>query len=547
MNYSTHLLDWYDYPFITWVIGEKIQKIINFNFIGFFNTNAFYPNTNTAYFTDLLLPQAILGVPIRLFTNNFITIFNFIFLITFCLNYISVFVFWFLFFKNQFLSFLGALFVVFSPYFFLEIGHFQMQSYWPFFFCLIFLIKTYQNNNKRDVLLTGLFCGIQFLASVYLGIFLLYTIALYSIIRFIVGKNKLEIIKLFSLIMLVFVMFTGYFIKGYLDTKNQYSMTRDQGEFIQYSAHVSDYIFTSPMRTFIHRLPIMNLWNSFNKHTMGSKASFPGFTITILALISLIRIKLRNNELVIQSTFNPNYIFFVLLLLSGIVFSWGPRINFNGYYAGIPSLYYPILKLIPFLESARAPSRWSFLLYFSIAYFALTTLNKIIQKRYSLIIVGIIIIIFSLEYIPLSFKTHDEKYMNTNYETITKLCSNNRLILLEVPITHFDGNGGIINGLNRVTKYELSSLTHRCNLVNGYSGYDLPSLLLFKDTFYKNLKSNNPKTLIDLLTQNNVNILKINSDALSESDLINYQLIYKKLLQLENIEEISTNLFLVTK
>jgi hypothetical protein len=289
----------------------------------------------------------------------------------------------------------------------------------------------------------------------------------------------------------------------------------------------------------------MKMWNSFDKHIIGSKASFPGFTLFTLAIFSLVSIKISKKQIDIKTSLSHQNLFFVLLLLSGAVFSWGPRINFNGNYASIPSPYYIFLKFVPLLESVRAPSRWSFLFYLGIVYFALLTIRKIQKKNNASLIIILISIIFLLEYIPLNIKTHGEEYTNSGYQSLSALCKDNKLVLLEVPITHFDGNGGIINGLNRVTKYELSSLTHGCYLKNGYSGYDLPELLAFKDEFYTVLSKNNSQLLINFLKAENINLIKINKDQLSETAFSDYSQIFPELYKSSKIKQLDSDIFLI--
>ena len=135
-NISTHLYDWGDGPYIIWVIFQNIQKIKSLDFLHFFDTNAFYPHKMTLLFSDILLPQSLIALPFSLIIKNPIFVFNIVFFITFIFNYCGAFLLWNKLFKNTLLAFFGSLLVVFSPFFHLQLGHFQMMSYWPFFFSL---------------------------------------------------------------------------------------------------------------------------------------------------------------------------------------------------------------------------------------------------------------------------------------------------------------------------------------------------------------------------------------------------------------------------
>ncbi len=172
LNLSTNLVDWRDYAYVTWVINQNISHLKSLDFPNLFNTNAFYPYTQTLFLSDTLLTPSIIGVVFSFFTKNPVLNFNLVFISTFILNYISVYLVWKKIFKNSLISFIGSLAIVFSAFFYIEIGHFQMQNYWPFFLAIFFLIDTDIRKLKLKSLLVGIFLAIQFLASIYLAFFL---------------------------------------------------------------------------------------------------------------------------------------------------------------------------------------------------------------------------------------------------------------------------------------------------------------------------------------------------------------------------------------
>src|SRR5258708_4632995 len=212
-NLQTNLPDWLDYALINWIIYQNVDKIISLHFLNFFDTYAFYPHPYSLLFSDTLIPQSLLFLPIYLLTHQMILSFNITFFLTLILDYISVYLLWKIVFKNDLLSFLGALFFVFSPFFHLESSHFQMLSYWPFFFSLYFLFEYFQSKFKRNLILSGLYLAIQFLASVYLAVFLISTIILFLLAHLIFEGNLGEIIKPFTLIFFIFLLIDGIVIE----------------------------------------------------------------------------------------------------------------------------------------------------------------------------------------------------------------------------------------------------------------------------------------------------------------------------------------------
>src|SRR3989344_2048601 len=245
LNLSSALIDWRDYSLMLWIIFQHIDKIIHLNFTNYFSTNAFFPHPYSLLFSDLLLPQALLTLPLYLLSNNLVLSFNIVFVLTFILNYFSSFLFWKLLFKKDSLAFFGSILLVFSPFFHMELSHFQMMSYWPFLFALYFLFRNETIRRKLNIILIGLFLSIQFLSSVYLAIFLITTIVFYFLISLVSNKKlKLDLIN-FVLIFSIFILLCGFFIKGYSDMKQAYYLKRNLEEYINYSAQISDYVFST--------------------------------------------------------------------------------------------------------------------------------------------------------------------------------------------------------------------------------------------------------------------------------------------------------------
>jgi hypothetical protein len=511
---TTNLFDWNDYPVYVWIIFQNIYKIREFQLETFFNTNAFYPFSNTLLFSDTFLPQALIGLPFTMITNNPILIFNIIFIITFILNYLSSYLFWKQIFKKELLAFTGALFVIFNPFFHLELSHFQMMSYWPFFFALYFLFKEDKNQKVKKMILVGIFLSIQFLASVYLSIYLIFTILFYFLVRLINSNVKFILTKNLLIIFLTFIVLDGIFIKSYIDMKNYYQIHRDLGELVTYSAHLSDYIFTKNINSIFHHSGIMAKWNSFNHNFVGGQASFPGFLLFFLSIFGLFKFTINKHLFSVKLSLKKETVFFVILLITGFIFSLGPRLNFNGAYAYIPAPYNFVVKFLPFIEAARAPSRWSFLFYIAIIYFSLVFINKLqTKKRFKYIITGIILL-FLFEYVPINIQTHHETYIDGHYQLLKDICSKQKRTVLEIPVTHLDVYPTIGEGVSYISKVELSSNYHQCYLINGYSGYDMPSIFSMSSKLNQSMANYDWENFISELKRNQVDIIKVNVEFL---------------------------------
>lgn len=539
-NVSTNLYSWLDLPYVTWVIYQGVNKISTFSFNNFGFTNAFFPVTDSYYFSDLLLPQALLAYPFTLFIDNPILVTNIVFFITLILNYMFVFLFWKIYFKNNLTSFVTSVVFVFSPFFQLQQGHLQMISYWPFFASLFFFLKN-KEFNLRSLLLSGLFLVIQFLASVYLSVFLLFSLVLYSFIRFIKDRNYDEIKKLF-IVFLTFILGAGYFIYGYLQVKKHYNFVRNYGEYVTYSAHVTDYVFTTGIDSLFNKTYVAQRWNSFNKHVLGERASFPGITVFFIFVISIIFVSQKRGKIIFGLSMKYEDIFFLFLILFGFVFSLGPRLSFNGVYSEIPTPYTFLVKYVPFFDSVRGLARWSFLFYIGLIYF----LGKYLLNK-KIWLVSLIFALCLVECIPVNYKTTNEEYIDKNTDKILRnLCLvGNNNILLEVPTSHMSVGKGVYIGLNYISKRQLATIYHGCRLVNGYSGFEPPSQAEYYGIVENSLDNNDGGKFISKLKERGVNFVRLSPDLFPKDKKVNYLKTINELLRDKKLTRLSEFLYKV--
>jgi hypothetical protein len=533
-----NLISWLDYPYVIWVMYQNIGHLRAFDFINFFNTNAFYPFKNTLLFSDILLPQSVIALPFSIFIKNPIEVFNISFLINFILDYLSLYLFWKYIFKNRITAFLGSVFFIFSPFYYTQLGHVQMLTYWPFFFSLYFLFKD-EKNILKSSFLSGLFLAVQFLASVYLSVFLIFTILVWTLVSLFYLTRSRVFIKMF-LIFVVFLLFDGVFIKSYINVKKDYGMERNINEYIQYSAHLSDYIFSGSIGSWLHQTSIIEKWNSLDKHVIGEKASSVGFLFGILFILGAFNFNKIKSRNFLSFELNIYSFFSIIVLIGGLIFSLGPRLSFNGTYAHIPLPYLLLLKHIPFFDSIRALARWSFLVYFGALYFVLFFINNLTKfKRYP-IFIGLIFVWFMLEYFPISIKANSENYLDNNYNFLFTNCVKNKSVLIEIPYTHLFGvKGGIVDGLRYISGVQLSSLSHDCNLVNGYSGYDLPENIEYFKKLNEDVGQKKCIDFLSLLKNRNVEYIKLNEKLMDDNDVFIYSncfdiLTRSKLVKKEN-------------
>jgi hypothetical protein len=484
VHMSTSLMDRLDYPYIVWVINNNIHNILAGNFTNYFSTRGFYPHPHALLFSDILLPQSLLVLPFYVVTRNIVLAFNIVYVLTYLLNYTAAFLFWKHFFKKNFLAFLGALLIVFGPFYHMQMGHFQMQSYWIGLFGLLLILKCIDSRKVSfwKAGIAGLLIGIQFLASVYICIFFLAFSAIIWGVSILYSQDRRLLLQRALVMYGITALTMAPFIKAYYTMKQYYGMHRDIAEIILYAAHMTDYLFTRVYTSAFYNLPFWNYWNQFDKHVIGEKAVFPGIFLLGCAAIGLFSFARRTKGgtgPVLQIPLDRLSLIFMVTALAGFIGSLGPRLSFNGTYAHIPTPYLLGLKVLPMLDGIRSPTRWGFLLIIALIFFSLRGLDKLgIVKFFSAnrnrtAIIGALLVVWILfEYLPRPAHTYTIAPTTEQHAILQKECAEDpTIVVLEYPVTHFTVFGGIVEGLGYISNIQLAQVSHNCLLMNGYSGF----------------------------------------------------------------------------
>lgn len=528
-NLTTNLIDWRDYAYVTWVINQNINHLRTLDFQNLFNTSAFYPYTNTIFLSDTLITQAIIGLPFSYFTKNPVLIFNLVFISTFLLNFFTSFILFSKLFKRPLLAFVGSLAVVFSPFFYTQIWHFQMLNYWPFFLILFLMIREETRKLPLNEILVGILVAVQFLASVYLAFFSLVAIFVFLSVRVYKGAAFKSTLIKFIVIILTFVLIDGIFIKGYLEARKNFGIKREIGEYLTYSAYLSDYFF--PMQNgILYQNTIVRKWQSYDKHLIGEPITFPGFILGSLAILGLIRFRKSKGDFSLRFSSQTIDLFFLLLMIIGFSFS-----------LGFP--YLPLVKYIPLFDTIRGTGRWSFLFYSGLIYFSVSCLNRIKSKS----LLGLAMILLIIDVLPGKIVTYKDSYLTINDEVLKSICSLEKTVVLEIPVTHFDAGDNLAVGLSYITKRQLATLDNQCYLVNGYAGYDLPSIQKIKDDLISYSQVGNDGGFISTVKQSRAQYVSINSEAVPLTLLPSLEKTIARLERTKKIKHIKEGVYLVVE
>lgn len=507
LNLSTALTDWLDYPLIVYILSQNIKHISQLDFQNVGNMPSFYPSPGGMFFTDILLIQGFLGVPIYFLSKNYIFTHNIIFLLTGFLNIISLHFFWDKFFKQKIIVSILSVLFIFSPYYFSEYVHFQMVSYWFFFFSAGILVTAKSN---KEYLFAGVLSGLQFLSGVYLGIYSLTISALILLWQLYSNKKLLEILKKGIIYSFGFFLIAGIFVYKYSEVKSQYEITRNPGEYVDYGGQITD-VFFNPYPSFWTQ----TIYGSVNKYIYKRGPNFTIGWILLLSSIVGMVVVFKNRQK--KETY---LILFIAILIWGIIAYLGPRLAINGHFIGTPLPYAVFLKYTPLFDALRGTARWFFFIQIGLLFFIGKAFEYILKKyklKKAILILTVFFVLYLFEIFPLQQRTAVEQYYDYPYEILINDCKKEKDVLLEYPFYLENIKKDVGPTLNYWVKMLLNLMHHDCFLVNGYSGYDPQHFTDFKNTFEDAVWNGSTDDIIQTLETKQVNFIKINKKKLFEN------------------------------
>jgi len=465
------LLDWGDSSYIAWQIYMLRDRILSFAWSSLPNLNQHYPYPLSTFYSDSFLGQAVMTIPF-FFIKNPVLLYNLTFFITLLLNYLTGYWFFKQIGKGRWAGFVGTFLLNNSFYFFDQLIHLQTISYWPTLLLLYFLNLSDEDNRLHpiQIVLAAFFLGWQFYLSVYLGIFSLVIFAVYAVIKIawlIIFRSKWQLIG----VKLVQLVITGglaalFIIPLYLQYKlfeQLFHQVRDINEILINSTHITDFLFFVPY-TLLAKIPPVARFQLFNHHVSAEAIRFPGLVLLIGTLTGLLlsRIKTNLKQAHISFEGKVNFLdfFFLAILLVGLVFALGPRLNANGQYLELPLPYLIFLNKIHVFSSIRLVHRWIFLTLLSLVYFS----TKFYPRLPKFLLFGALAW-FIFESVPLNMQAENRPYLDQGHLYLAGHATATDS-LLEFPFLNLEKGVPV----DYETRVLMASTKHKLQLMNGYTG-----------------------------------------------------------------------------
>jgi hypothetical protein len=518
--------------FNTWVIGQNVDKIAHLNFKGFFNGNIFYPQTRTVLYSEHLLPQSLMALPVLLVTGNPILAYNLIFLLGFILSGFGMFCLARHLTKNAPAGIVAGLIYAFSPFMLAHTFHIQILSAWGIPFAFLYLHKFFENGRLKDILFFTFFYVFQAMSNGYYALYLTFFAGAW-ILTLTITRKKYKDLRWLSRLALFAVLSAsamGPLFMLYARSHAEMAFSRS----IDFFANLTSFLSVPRINMLYGRI--------LGRFFRPEGELFPGIAALSLGVIGIFllvrarRIPVPSGDRTKRLVFLVRRVLNILIVFASVIVVFiigqdgldlhisGVRIFrahnlersliqlgvlviarilldlvfglkrpaakdpeekiLGGYSAtlvlaflftfGPKGPYDFLYKYVPGFQAIRVASRFQILVMFALAVLAAFGLRTLI-RRFKKPAAGTAIAVLAAVLVGIEFLSIPVPYLRIPLrdempESYKWLAANRKPgILIEMPLPSYNKGSASMEGLRMYY-----SLFHRNTLVNGYSGYFPP-------------------------------------------------------------------------
>jgi len=349
-----------DSLFNSWVLlwtGGQVLAFLSGDFSAlnrFWHGNIFYPERLTVAFSEHLVPQMVQALPILAATDNVVLAYNLLFLSTFVLSGLGMFLLVRELTGSPVAGFVAGLAFAFAPYRVARFPHLQVLSaqWMPF---VIYGFRRHFDTRERRPLIGGtvalvvqnLSCGYYLLFfAPFVGLYVVYEMVSRGLVR------EWRLWRTWVVAGVVALAFTFPFLRLYFEVRTHIGVgVRTEAEIALFSADT--HAFVTPAETLWfwgQRLP------AFNK---PEGEGFPGVTILLLALLGVFAGIVNERRSSPRSPLGPRPLvgYFAVSALVAAVLALGPQITSGGTVIG-PGPYAWLVAWVPGFDGVRVPARY---------------------------------------------------------------------------------------------------------------------------------------------------------------------------------------------
>jgi len=403
-----------------------------------FDGNIFYPEPRALTFSDAMPVEAAIAAPLLWARVPPVLVHNLLLLGGIVLSATGIFVLASGLTRSPAAGLTAGIIFAFAPYRFEHYMHMELQwTVWmPWAFWA--LHRAFDTHRLRDGALVGLFCALQFLSSIYYGIFLVTLLGLSAVLLLCSARGqalKRHVRQLVAGAVVGAVILAPY-VLPYARTRQEVG-SRSAAQVLEFGARPSSYLVATDT----------NLLYGARSASSGrpERRLFPGVLALLLALVGLLLRPPTNNA--------------IIYLLAAVA-AFEMSLGFRGY--SFTFLY----DHVPLFTALRAPARLGVFVLFFLALLAAyghAALEATLARRWFPGLTVAIVAVLLLEYwvAPLRLVA----YPNGPPPLYAWLAKQPRGVIAEFPMPLPDSLPG------QEARYAYMSTFHWMPLLNGYSGY----------------------------------------------------------------------------
>jgi len=436
LRLSTHASEHHDVYFNMWRLGWVAHALSSPATL--FDGNFFYPEQRVLTFSDAMIVEALTAAPLLWAGVPPVLVHNLILLGGIVLSAAGVFML-----ARHLTGSTGAaaaagVVFAFAPYRFEHYMHLELQ--WAIWIPWAFwaLDHAVETGKQQYGVMTGVFIALQFMSSIYYGIFLATLISLAAVLLLLSQRHQALRRSTASLALgaVVGAALCLPYALPYIETKKEIG-ARAPSEIATYSARPADYLVATPANY---------LYGSDLPRRGGpERRLFPGVLAALLALTA-----------VMVSMPSTKVIVYVLVLVAAFEMS-----------LGVGGYSYPLLyEHVSMFKSLRAPARLGILVLFLLAILAAhgyAALERLLDRRFRTLFAAAVCGVLMLEYwvAPLCLAP----YPNDPPPLYAWLARQPRGVVAEFPMPAQNALPG------DDPRYAYMSTFHWMPTLNGYSGF----------------------------------------------------------------------------
>ena len=175
----------------TWIMAWDQGQIFR-NPLKLFSANVFFPNRNPLTFSEHLVPQALVSLPVRALGGGPVLAYNFIFFLGVFLNGSIMFLLVHRLVRDHAAAVIGGVIFAFGSYQMQHLAHVQLFSSWLIPLAFLYLLRFFQDRSLKSSVLFWLVFTLQALACVYYGLFFIAILALALPLLLAMHRSKID-------------------------------------------------------------------------------------------------------------------------------------------------------------------------------------------------------------------------------------------------------------------------------------------------------------------------------------------------------------------